>query len=396
MKAAVLTDNGKLEVTERPDPHGSTAGPARTAGTGGTDGAAPSTGPDPAWPRPVLIRVAAAGICGSDIPRAFGGKAYHYPLVLGHEFAGTVVEVPTAEVEGPTTRPRSQPGAPGRLEEPLQPGDRVAVFPLIPRPDDPMTQIGEYAVSSGYDYFGSRRDGAFQEYLWVPETNLVRVPDRVPLLHAALTEPAAVALHAARRLGVEAGGTAVVIGGGPIGTLAAQWLRILGADRVIVSEVDPRKLEVLRELELETIDAGTEEVERAVSERTGGRGAQWVIEAAGLPATFLQALAIGGVFARVVLMGNISGTLELPETLVSSILRRELSIYGTWNSRFAPRGASEWNTVLRHMDGDLQVAPIISHTEPLERAPELLSAMAERSIWFNRAMLVVDPDAAGG
>jgi L-iditol 2-dehydrogenase len=379
MKAVVLTDNGKLEVAVRPNPRG---------------GEAPSS-----WPRPVLIRVAAAGICGSDIPRAFGGKAYHYPLVLGHEFAGTVVELgygprpdrPPADAHAPSGDTGDAPPGPR-----VQPGDRVAVFPLIPRRDDPMTQIGEYAVSSNYDYFGSRRDGAFQEYLWVPEDNLVRVPEKVPLLHAALTEPAAVALHAVRRLGVEAGGTAVVIGGGPIGTLAAQWLRILGVDRVMVTEVDPRKLEILRELGFETIDAGAESVEQAVAERSGGRGAQWVIEAVGLPATFLQAFAVGGVFAKVVLMGNIAGSLELPEKVVSSILRRELTIFGTWNSKLTPRGMSEWDTVLRHMDGDLELDPIISHTEPLERAPELLSAMAERSIWFNRAVLVVDPKAAGG
>ncbi|NBC28500.1 MAG: zinc-binding dehydrogenase [Spirochaetes bacterium] len=386
MQAVVLTDNGKLELAERPDP---------TADSG-------RAGPDPAWSQPVLIRVAAVGICGSDIPRAFADKAYHYPLVLGHEFAGTVVETPGAEDEGALKGPRFQLGAAAPPdaersppEAPFQAGDRVAVFPLIPRPDDPMTQIGEYAVSSGYDYFGSRRDGGFQEYLWVPAANLVRVPEDVPLLSAALTEPAAVALHAVRRLGVEAGGTAVVIGGGPIGTLAAQWLRILGADRVIVSEVDPRKLEILRELELETIDAGSESVEDAVAERTGGRGAQWVIEAVGIPATFLQALNVGGVFAKVVLMGNIAGTLELPEKVVSSILRRELTIYGTWNSKLTPRGMSEWDTVLQHMGRDLHIAPIISHTEPLERAPELLSAMAERSIWFNRAVLVIDREAAG-
>ncbi len=354
MKAVVLTDNGQLKIEDRPDP-------------------AP---PDPYWSRPVLIQVAAAGVCGSDIPRAFHGKAYHYPLVLGHEFSGTVEAVGEEHPRG------------------FAPGDRVAVFPLIPRSEDPMTQIGEYAVGSGYDYFGSRRDGAFQELLWVPEANLVRVPDEVSLLHAALTEPAAVALHAVRRLAPEPGGTALVIGGGPIGTLAAQWLRISGVRRVLVSEVDPQKLDILRELGFETIDAGHEDVDDAVKARTGGEGAHWVLEAVGLPATFLHALSSAAVFGRVVFMGNIAGNLEIPEKAVSSILRREITILGTWNSKFTPRGHSEWDTVLRHMDHDLRIAPIISHTEPLERGPEILTAMAERSVWFNRVVLVADPAAA--
>ncbi len=418
MKAVVLTDNGQLRVEERPGPAGHSEAEhqdaARTATPGHGD-ASPDGAPlrpDPSWASPVLIRVAAAGVCGSDIPRAFHGKAYHYPLVLGHEFAGTVAEVPGeaqdeggsgAGAEGRTredagghgpTRGETAPDT-GEGESPhgFSPGDRVAVFPLIPRPEDPMTEIGEYAVGSGYDYFGSRRDGAFQEYLWVPEANLVRVPDEVPFLHAALTEPAAVALHAVQRLAPKPGGTALVVGGGPIGTIAAQWFRIMGVERVLVSEVDPRKLEILRELDFETIDARRDDVEAAVRERTGGRGADWVLEAVGLPATFLQALNCAAVFGRVVLMGNIAGNLEVPEKVVSSILRREITILGTWNSRFTPRGHSEWDTVLRHMDRDLRIAPIISHTEPLDRGPEILTAMAERSVWFNRVVLVADPSA---
>ena len=75
----------------------------------------------------------------------------------------------------------------------------------------------------------------------MPERNLVPVPARMPLLHAAMVEPAAVALHAVRKLQVPAAGTALVIGAGPIGALAAQWLRILGWTRVLVADVDPRQ-----------------------------------------------------------------------------------------------------------------------------------------------------------
>ena len=155
MKAVVLDAPGVLRHGEVPDPQ-------------------------PFGERPVLVRVGAVGVCGSDLLRVGHGTAYHYPLVLGHEFSAVV----------------EQPPAGSRFS----PGDRVAVFPLLPNPDDPLTEIGEPALGSGYDYFGSRRDGGLAELLWVPERNLVPVPASMPLLHAAMVEPAAVALHAVRKL----------------------------------------------------------------------------------------------------------------------------------------------------------------------------------------------------
>ena len=166
----------------------------------------------------LLIQVAACGICGSDLPRGFGGKAYHYPLVMGHEFSGIVAE--------------DRPGSA------FAKGNRVAIFPLIPtNPNEAAYQTGDWAQLKEYDYFGSRRDGAFCEFLRVPEVNLFRIPDHVRTRHAAMTEPAAVALHGVRRMSVTAGNTGVVIGGGPIGNMCAQWLRIHGCQRVIVTDV---------------------------------------------------------------------------------------------------------------------------------------------------------------
>ena len=185
------------------------ATPVTTRATGGTVHAAVLTGPHQVeWravpepervgPRPVKVRVGAVGMCGSDVLRFAHGTAYHYPLVLGHEFAGVVEEAPD--------------------DSSYSPGDKVAVFPLLARDDDPLTQVGEPALSEGYDYFGSRRDGGMSEVLWVPEANLVPVPAHVPLVHAAVVEPAAVSLQALRamtavRLTVERGalGTGVPV-----------------------------------------------------------------------------------------------------------------------------------------------------------------------------------------
>lgn len=347
MKALVLTANGRLVVDDRPRP-------------------------EPTADEPVLVRVAFAGVCGSDLPRAYDAGAYHYPLVMGHEFSGTVEAAPDSSA--------------------WHPGDRVVVYPLVPDPSDPINQIGEYAVSSGYDYYGSRRDGGFAEYVTVPAFNLFRVPDHLGLREAAMTEPAAVAYHAAARPAVVPGMSAAVIGGGPIGLMTAQWLRLRGCAPVVVSEIDANKRAIAADLGLVTVDAATDPVAE-VREATGG-GADVVVEACGLPITFRQAIDAAGLFGQVVFLGNIHGTFSLEERAFSSILRRELSIYGTWNSRVTPRGADEWTRVLQTLEREVRVAPLVSHTPDIADGPSTLSAMREKREWFNKVVFRVDADLA--
>ena len=146
---------------------------------------------------------------------------------------------------------RRRRAAAGRV---ASPGDRVAVFPLLANPDDPLTEIGEPALGTGYDYFGSRRDGGMAELLYVPERNLFPVPAAMPLLHAAMVEPAAVALHAVLKLRVPANGSALVIGAGR----SARWPRSGCASWAGPGcwwPTSTRKRRVMGELGFETIDA---------------------------------------------------------------------------------------------------------------------------------------------
>jgi L-iditol 2-dehydrogenase/galactitol-1-phosphate 5-dehydrogenase len=332
--------------------------------------------PVPAAPdaRPAaLIRVAACGVCGSDIPRAFSGKAYFYPLVMGHEFSG-VVEEPV-------------PG--GKFSR----GDRVAIFPLIPKnmETDPACQTGDYAQARDYDYYGSRRTGAFSEYLRVPEWNLVEVPEHVNLLHASMTEPAAVALHGVRRMRVQPGDDAAVFGAGPVGNMAAQWLRISGCSRVFMVDIEPRKLRIAEEMGFIPIDSRQGDPVKQILDATGGEGVQRSIEACGLPITFLQATQVAGRTGEVVFMGNIAGEFKIGEKDFSSILRRELTIYGTWNSKLAPAGTDDWRTVLKHLDRDLVVAPLISDKPPLSDGAEIFADLFKRTNYHNKVIFNISP-----
>ena len=160
------------------------------------------------YPGQVLVRVDACGVCGSDIPRVFQKGTYRFPTIPGHEFSGTVLQC-------------------GEGVDARWVGKQVVVFPLIPCRKCVSCQAARYALCEDYGYLGSRSDGAFAEYVVAPEWNLTPVPPGVSQEAAALTEPAAVAVHALRRAGVDAG-DAVMISHGPVGLMLGQWARAMG------------------------------------------------------------------------------------------------------------------------------------------------------------------------
>jgi L-iditol 2-dehydrogenase/galactitol-1-phosphate 5-dehydrogenase len=316
----------------------------------------------------ILVKVAACGICGSDIKRGFGNGAYHYPLVMGHEFSAFVAEDAS---DGTFKR-----------------GDRVAVFPLVPTNiNEPAYQTGDYAQLKEYNYFGSRCDGAFAEYLRVPIKNLFRVPEHVDMVHASMTEPAAVALHGVRKMHITAGDFGVVIGAGPIGNMTAQWLKIHGCKDVAIIDIDEKKLKIAQDMGFIAINSLEKDAQEEVFKLTNNRGANRVVEACGLPQTFLQALNIASRNGEVVFMGNIIGEFKIGEKDFSSILRREITIYGTWNSKTVPTGNDDWSTVLNYMDKEFQVAPLISDIVPIEQGKEIFDSIVEKRKFHNKVII---------
>ena len=343
MKALVLEENARLAYRDVPEPRRD----------------------DPSW---LGVGIKAAGICGSDIHRGFENGAYHHPLIMGHEFSGVIDDPAGSAV--------------------YKKGDRVVAFPLLWCGACQPCQIGEYAACAGYDYFGSRRDGAFAEYLYIPEKNLLPVPDHVETLHAAMAEPASVALHGVRKLGIKPGDTACVYGAGPVGNMTAQWLKINGCRRVFIVDVDKSKLEIAEKMGLEPVMGGDADPVDAIRHATGGRGADKVIEAVGFPSTFLQAVQTAASFGEIVFMGNIAGTFQIGEKDFSSILRRELKIHGTWNSKWTPSGG-DWAAALAFMDRELAVAPLISHTPKLADGVDCFNQLAAKKLAANKVIFVL-------
>ena len=320
----------------------------------------------------VLIKLRASGVCGSDVPRVMKKGTYSFPLIPGHEFSGEVAQISDQTLTS------------------FSVGDRVAVFPLIPCKKCAYCQIGEYAQCDNYDYLGSRRDGGFAEYVAAPAENLVSIPDNVDFERAAMTEPASVALHALRRSGVDAGDSVAILGAGTIGIILAQWARICGAGRVFIADIVDEKLDVAREYGFDDcVNSMREDVVQYVMSETDGRGADICVEAAGTGITFEQSLRIAGKLGKVVLMGNVSGDVVIPERTASAILRGQLTIYGTWNSSFTAVPKNEWQAALHFMSmGSLNLKPLITHRFRLDKANTAFDMMYNRKEFFNKVMFV--------
>jgi L-iditol 2-dehydrogenase len=327
--------------------------------------------PEPG-PREVRIRVSYCGVCGSDIPRVFTKGTYHFPTICGHEFAGVI------DTCGPDVTT-------------YRVGDAVAVFPLLWCGKCPACEVGQYSSCENYNYLGSRSHGGFAEYVVAPVQNLLPVPPGVSLEEAAMTEPAAVALHALRRGGgVTPGETIAIFGAGPIGIILAQWARSSGASQIVLFDIDPGKLELARSAGFtQVFHAGENPPVETINRLTSGRGAHLCVEAAGVPVTMAQAIAATRWNGRVVLMGNPSADVVLPAKLISQAMRREINLHGTWNSVYSATGNdNDWTDALQAMaNGQLKLAPLITHKVPLSQGVRAFEMIRDHATFSAKVLI---------
>ena len=315
------------------------------------------------WPLPelrpgwALVRVLAAGICSSDIPRIFEKGTYHFPTVPGHEFSGRVEKV-------------------GDARDSKWIGRRAGIFPLIPCKKCPSCEKGQYETCSNYDYVGSRRDGGFAEYAAVPVWNLIELPESVSDIQGALLEPAAVALHAVKRGGMYPGASVCVVGTGAIGLLAGQWARIYGAGRVAVKGRDETKRQIVQQCGLEYM-----------RDARPGEEFDCVIEAVGSDRALEESLLLTAPGGRLVLMGNPDGPRSLSQDLYWRILRKQLTLTGTWNSSYG-HAASDWMETLQALaDQALRTDMAVTHILEKAELAKGLAMMRNRSEFYCKVVV---------
>jgi len=315
----------------------------------------------------VLIRVKACGICGSDVHGMDGSTGRRQtPIIMGHEASGEIVETGAG-----VTRWKA--------------GDRVTfdstVYPL----DDWFTLKGHYNLSEGREVVGVspkeyKRHGAFAEYLAVPQHILYRIPDNVSFEQAAMVEPAAVAAHAVKLSGVQAGDSAIVFGSGMIGTFIVSMLKTAGATPVIAIDIDNEKLKMAaRYGATVTLNSKETPVTDAVRELTKGRGADFGFEAIGISPTvnaMIDALRKGGT---AVLVGNVTPSIDFP---LQKVVTSEIKVQGSC----AING--EYEMVLDLIaSGALNVDDMISAVAPLSEGAEWFRKLYNREGNLNKVIL---------
>lgn len=320
----------------------------------------------------VLLKVKASGICGSDIARVFTKGTYSFPTIPGHEFAGQIVEV----------------GA--EVDEKLI-GRKAAVLPLLPCKKCDMCEIGEYASCRDYNYFGSRCDGGFAEYLAVPVWNLVMCEGDLSYEEMAMAEPAAVSLHALSKASVELGDSVVVFGAGAIGLMLAEFAKAWGAGKVILLDIDERKLDFAKQMGYEyAINNSNDDWQQKVMDITKGKGADIAIEGAGVASALGGCLNIVKPQGKVVLMGNPVGDMHLLQHDYWEILRKQLTVVGTWNSSYTQK-KNDWQVALDTMaNGKMDVKKFITHKFELTDGNKAFEIVRDRKEFSNRVMFIIE------
>ena len=234
----------------------------------------------------VLIKVAYAGICGSDLSIVAGKHPRaRPPLVMGHEFSGAVAALP--------------PGA----HSDLNVGDRVTVYPLLSCGSCYVCRMGLPHVCRDLKLLGIDTDGAFAEYVVADEDAVLGIPDALSDAEGALIEPLAVCIHAAHMSRMAVGEAVVVTGAGPIGLLMAMVARASGAAQVIVTEVAPSRIAAARDMGFTVLDAADRNLVAQVLELTRGRGGDVVFEASGHPSVAPYLLDLVRIRGQIVQLG---------------------------------------------------------------------------------------------
>ncbi|NLO04299.1 MAG: zinc-dependent alcohol dehydrogenase family protein [candidate division WS1 bacterium] len=325
MLALVVHEPGSFEVTEVNDPT-----------------------PEPGE---VLIEVAACGICGTDLHIIDGDYHGSYPIIPGHELSATVLD------EGDSAH--------------LAPGDRVAINPNIYCHACRMCRRGMPHLCECATAVGVTRAGGFAELCAVPATQCLPLPEEVSFTDAALMEPLSCCLHGLEVLGPRPGDRTAILGAGTVGLMMTQLVRLQSGAPIVVSEPDATKRQMAEWLGADaTVDPSSEDAAGAIEDALGG-APDFVLEAAGVPATAALALEIVGPGGRVLQFGVCPEGTEVAMH-PRKLFRDEITIAGAYTNPFTDDRAL---TMLAA--GRIVTDPLVSDEFPLADAEAAIARARE-------------------
>ena len=319
----------------------------------------------------VLVEVKMAGICGSDISRIFKTEAHVYPLIPGHEFAGVVVET-------------------GKNTERWK-NKRVSIFPLVPCYKCDQCKNNRYEMCCCYDYIGSRRNGGFAQYVVVPEWNLIEIPDAISMEQAALMEPMAVAAHAIRRAGVHPKNSIAVCGLGTIGLFIVMFLREMGCENIFGIGKKKIQKELFKRIgvaDKKYICIKNRNVDEAILSATNGLGVDMFFECVGKNETISLGLKCTAASGCIQLVGNPMDDIVLLRNIYWKILRKQLTVLGTWNSSFTHELNDDWHYVLNRLEcGAIHPERMITHKYNLSKLDEGVVLIRDKKEEYVKVMI---------
>lgn len=268
----------------------------------------------------VVIKVNQCGLCGTDAHIYNGEFEANFPVVIGHEFSGTV-DSTGSKVKNFTS------------------GDRVTLNPNTICNKCEFCRNGKENLCVTLPGLGVNSDGGFAEYAAVPERCVYHIPDRLSFAGAAFTEPLSCALHGIDLAKINPGDVVVVLGSGPTGLLLAQLAKLSGASIVITTAKRKKRLEVAKELgATEAIDVSKVDLLQGLDSALDGKGVDVVLEAVGSEETMKQSLQIPKEGGRIVWFGVASPDLEVP-VKPFEVYRKELTIRGSFVNPYTTQRA---------------------------------------------------------
>lgn len=305
-------------------------------------------------PSEVLIKVSHAGVCGTDLHisewNEWAQGRIKPPLVLGHEFAGEIVEV------GSAVASELETGMPVTAE-----GHIVCGHCL-------QCRTGNSHICQKTRIIGVDRAGAFTEFIAMPATNVMRL-DGIPPEIGAIMDPMGNAFHTVLTAEIP-GSVVLVLGCGPIGCFAVGIARAAGARAVIAVDVNPKRLALAEAMGATRAVPPGPEVERVVMELSEGNGADVVCEMSGAPPALHSAFQCVRYGGRVQLLGIPAG--EVPVNFATEIIFKGITIYGVIGRKMY----ETWNQMQRFLrSGIFDPRPVITHRFPLERIDDALAAI---------------------
>ena len=314
--------------------------------------------PDPG-PGEVQVRIEAVGICGSDLHSysegGVGDTPCQYPMVLGHEPAGTVLKTGSG-VSGWSA------------------GGRAAFEPAIYCYHCEFCRTGHHNVCAALRFMSMPGDpGFFRQYANIPAQNLVAIPPGLAVREATMIEPLAVVLHSMKFAAVELADTAAVFGAGPIGLMTVICLKLAGAGRVWAVEPVAARRELARQAGADAvIDPTAVDPSREILRDTGGRGVDVAIDCAAMGGSLNHCLRAARNAGRVVITG-IPVEREV-RVEFSSMRRKELAVFNVRRSNHESEAAR--GMLAAHLP---RFAAMITHTRPLERIAEAFDLVERRA-----------------